>query len=26
VVGFYLAGHFPCGYYGWYPDGQHEIF
>jgi hypothetical protein len=26
VAGFYLKGHFPCGYYGWYPDGQHEIF
>lgn len=26
IVGFYLAGHFPCGYRGWYPEGQHEVF
>lgn len=26
LAGFYLAGHFPCGYQGWYPDGTHEIY
>jgi hypothetical protein len=26
LAGFYLAGHFPCGYDGWYPDGKHEIY
>ncbi len=26
LAGFYLAGHFPCGYEGWYPHGRHEIF
>jgi len=26
VATMYLEGHFPCGYKGWYPNGQHEVF